>query len=769
MVKKYFALVTFLLLALLLAGPVKGELVQLGIPAGQELIKGNELTKVGRDLVALQESYETHVQLRSLEPFKPSNPYLRVVDQHVVVDAVASGEAEDLLAELEALGLQKGATFGRMVSGRLPIEAIEELQGVDSLKFVRPAYMATNVGLVTSQGDVAMRADIARTSVDVDGFGVTVGTLSDSFNCLGGAATDVANGDLPAGIAVLKDETGCGSGSDEGRAMMQLIHDVAPGASQAFHTAFDGMADFAQGIIELANAGADVITDDVFYFAEPMFQDGIIAQAVDQVVAMGIPYFSSAGNNGRNAYESDFRNSGVSGSRGARHDFDPGSEVDDLQTVTFAPGTTTFILQWSAPYASACTGCPGADSDLVIAVYNMDGSLIFASNVGNIGGDPIDIYTIRNSGSGPVQVQLGLELVAGTAPQRVKYWYQGPLTINQHDTASGTVFGHASAAGARAVGAAFYDETPAFGQNPPLLESFSSAGPQRIYFDTSGTPLSPFETRQKPEIVAPDGTNTTFFGSDISEDADSFPNFFCTSAAAPHAAAVAALMLEADPLLTPNEMYQIMQDTAIDMLTPGFDHDSGLGLIDAAAAILRGPDILPVEGTIGTEVEITNVSLGEKTPKVLIGESKCKVTTSTTSSVRCLIKKVKSTNPPGTYDVKITPKGKAFKGQPPIVLPNAFSIMAPDIQAVTTSGNSATLTGLFFGTKKVKAYLVVDGSGKRKKVKVTSLQMNPVTGFSQLEVTVSNKVMKKLESGSYDVIVANKVGSDTFTNGFTID
>ena len=39
MVKKYFALVTFLLLALLLAAPVKGELVQLGIPAGQELIK----------------------------------------------------------------------------------------------------------------------------------------------------------------------------------------------------------------------------------------------------------------------------------------------------------------------------------------------------------------------------------------------------------------------------------------------------------------------------------------------------------------------------------------------------------------------------------------------------------------------------------------------------------------------------------------------------------------------------------------------------------
>ena len=112
------------------------------------------------------------------------------------------------------------------------------------------------------------------------------------------------------------------------------------------------------------------------------------------------------------------------------------------------------------------------------------------------------------------------------------------------------------------------------------------------------------------------------------------------------------------------------------------------------------------------------------------------------------------------------PKGK---GALPMVIENAFSIIAPDIQAVTTSGNSATITGLFFGTKKVKAYLVVDGNGKRKKMKVTSLEMDSGTGFRQLEVKVSNKVLKKLEPGSYDVIVANKVGSDTFPNGFTID
>ena len=81
--------------------------------------------------------------------------------------------------------------------------------------------------------------------------------------------------------------------------MSQLVHDVAPGAGIAFHTAFNSEFDFAEGIIELADAGADVIVDDVRYFAEPFFMDGMIAQAVDIVSARGVPYYSSAGNQAR--------------------------------------------------------------------------------------------------------------------------------------------------------------------------------------------------------------------------------------------------------------------------------------------------------------------------------------------------------------------------------------------------------------------------------------------------------------------------------------
>ncbi len=179
----------------------------------------------------------------------------------------------------------------------------------------------------------------------------------------------------------------------------------------------------------------------------------------------------------------------------------------------------------------------------------------------------------------------------------MKYIYFNPgMAILEYATDSGTLFGHSNADGAEAVGAAFYFDTPPFGTAPPILEGFSSAGPQPILFDLADMPI-PDPMRMKPEIVAPDKANTTFFGSDIDDpgdgsDDDMFPNFEGTSAAAPHAAGVAALMLEAVPALTPSAIYTTLEMTAIDMDDPftpgfdmGFDFGTGFGLIDALIVV----------------------------------------------------------------------------------------------------------------------------------------------------------------------------------------
>ena len=179
-------------------------------------------------------------------------------------------------------------------------------------------------------------------------------------------------------------------------------------------------------------------------------------------------------------------------------------------------------------------------------------------------------------------------------------------TIDTFATHSSTNFGHSNSAGAMGVAASVYLATPAFGTDPPLLNDFSAKGGTPILFDTLGNRLAAPVDRQSPQVTGVDGANTTFFGSDISQDADSFPNFFGTSAAAPHVAAVAALMMQAaggPDSLSPQSIYSTLEETAHDILArvdfsnpispiqipidngAGFDVYSGFGLVDALAAI----------------------------------------------------------------------------------------------------------------------------------------------------------------------------------------
>lgn len=557
--------------------------------------KTGPMKKVGSDLALLHAASQvanTPAPQANTRPSKLNRFSSPVRGDKVVVDAVASGDPAALLADLKKLGLQQASTYGSVVSGLLPIKAIDKVAQLNSLQFARPAYAIKNVGLTTSQGVPAMRAGVARRKFGVNGTGVTVGVLSDSFNNLGGAAADVRSGDLPAGIKVLSDLPE--GGIDEGRAMMQLVHDVAPGANLAFHTAFLGRAGFANGILRLANkAKAKVIVDDVGYFDEPFFQDGIIAQAVDSVFAQGVSYFSAAGNNARNSYESAFKPSGQSQPVGEFHDFNPGPQVDVTQSITVPPDEELFIvLQWDSPFFSVSPSSGGSPNDLDVYLVDEAGLVLTESANVNIGGDAVEILYFRNRsilGEPGTKSKFNLVIVnfEDPNPGLMKYIWFGSrgVRVNEFNTASGTVYGHPNARGAEAVGAAFYRDTPAFSTNPAVLESYSSAEPTPILFDTAGNRLRKPRIRRKPEIVAPDGTNTTFFfpGDDI--EGDGFPNFFGTSAAAPHAAAVAALMLDAAPRTSPRTIYATLERTALDMNDPGFDFDSGFGFIQAERAL----------------------------------------------------------------------------------------------------------------------------------------------------------------------------------------
>ncbi len=607
----------------------------------------------------------------------------------VAIDAITRGDVQQLKAALEGLGLQKAAVFSNDVGGWLPVSALAAAAARTEVHSMRAAMSRTRSGAVTSQGDFVQQSAALRTADSLTGAGVTVGVLSDSYNCYAvyaeagsgvpatgyagyafngytaTAADDVTSGDLPASVNVLEEADCLNYGApvftpfgDEGRAMLQIVHDVAPSASLAFYTAETSEADFADGIAALAKAGATVIADDVGYYDEPFYQDGLVAQAVDTAEAAGVSYFSAAGNEGDASYENiapTFATLSSSGSNSGEYllNFDTTAAttttalpitLDAMEPGEFA----AIVLEWDQPYVTGAPDSGGATSrmDMCLTgatseftIENYDGDTVTCTGANATGVDPVQVLIIANpANASSATPQETLNLVIGLAdgtspPGRVKVVVETdgqidpPLTT--FATNSPTIQGHPGAAGALAVGAAFYFATPACGTTPATLESYSSVGGDPILFDSSGTRLATAIDRTKPNVVGPDGVNNTFLGFSLydagytgsnnllstsiasCQNDASYPNFFGTSAATPHVASIAALMLQANSALTPTQIYDALQSSALPMGGTTPNDSSGYGFVQAQAAIALLPAGAPTltsspsTVTVGTAATLT--------------------------------------------------------------------------------------------------------------------------------------------------------------------
>ncbi|HEY1604435.1 MAG TPA: hypothetical protein VGF77_02435, partial [Allosphingosinicella sp.] len=544
----------------------------------------------------------------ALDGFHSVNTAADVYDGMVAIDAVATnGDGAALLSQLEALGLQNGASYGGMAGGFISLDSLDSVSKASLLAFARPVYAVTEAGpgagSVVSQDVQAMHADTVQAG-GLTGAGITIGVISDSFNTSTSAdkyANDVTSGDLPAGINIIEDHP---AGTDEGRGMAQVAYDIAPGANFEFYTGDTSMADFAHGIVTLSQDHDQIIVDDLRYFAEPMFQDGILAQAEDEAYSNGSMVFSSAGNYADRAYDSAFRDSGQTftdpnnGVTYELHDFDPSAAVNTKQSVTQA-GTVDYILQWDQPFFSL--GGAGATSDLALLFFS-GASFLGEADSTHVGGDPIEIAGFN--GSGTLSVEIGVK--QGTPlPNEIKYaMIGGNSAINTFATSSATMYGHANSDHAIAVGAADWFNTPAFGQTPPLGEFFTSKGGQNILFDDHGNRLGTPEIRPGVAFTAADGGNTTFFSSDVSGDADTNPNFYGTSAAAPNAAAIAALLMQAEPHATRDQILTAMKNSGIDITA----NDNNINSHTTGVATGAGTDVWTGTGLIQADQALTNLA-----------------------------------------------------------------------------------------------------------------------------------------------------------------
>jgi hypothetical protein len=564
-----------------------------------------------------------------------SAPSSMLVNGMITVIAVAQpGQATQLRSQAEALGMVNITIAENTVHGQLPPATVSQLGSLSALNFARMAGpVKTYVGSVTSQGDRAMKTDAVRLRTSLNGSGVKIGVISDSYNALGGEAAGVASGNLPGAgnpngftkpVRVISD---LAERSDEGRAMAEIVHDVAPGAEILFHTGFRGEAAFANAVRELARQGATVIVDDVGYPFTPNFQDGLGARAVDEVVAAGVTYFTSACNSARQAYEAyafpgapvtvNDKNGSTIGTY-QPHQFISRDGVLSsflkIRIVKTAEGPQEILptVQWSQPWASLKEGSPGSKTDWDIFVYaepNFD-SLIFADVGTNFGRDAINPVLITLTGPVDSTVEAYIAIMAPVtrdanpiepgrnnwfaALDKLRFYLvgNGAELIETDSEPAGTIVGHQNSAGAISLCAARYDAVDASGNY--VARNFTSVGGVDIRINKNGFPT--FQDRQKPDLCGPDGGNTSFFApfgpNDF--DNDGFPNFGGTSASAPHAAAVGVLMKQARHDLRPNQIRQILKNTAHDMKDPyspfspfdrGQDTTTGAGFIDADRAL----------------------------------------------------------------------------------------------------------------------------------------------------------------------------------------
>jgi hypothetical protein len=481
-----------------------------------------------------------------------------------------------LLAWIESLGGTVVNHFAnrRSVRARIPLERVEELAALAEVQSVRPADRAYTRMIDVSEGDVAHRADQVRADLGVDGTGVAIGVLSDGVDSL---ASLQASGDLPPNVTVLSGQAGSGS---EGTAILEILHDLAPGAELLFATAFSGQASFANNITALRNAGADIIVDDVGYFAEAVFQDDDVADAVNTVTADGALYFSSAGNAGNlndgssGVWEGDFALSGESVSGSPAHDFG-GGVIGNAITVDTQ---SVFTLHWSDPQG-------GSANDYDLFLTNKPMTVIFAASTNvqdGIGAD--DPYEVIGSGF-TNDKNRNLIVVKTSGADRFLHLNanRGALELGT----DGQTSGHSAARAAFSVAAVDVRGAAGAGgtfDGTESVQTYSSDGPRIIFYEADGSPISPGdfsssggEIRQKPDLAAADCVSTA---------TPSFATFCGTSAAAPHAAAIAALLLEMAQQngRTVDDVEDALVLAALDIEAPGVDRDSGYGIVDARAA-----------------------------------------------------------------------------------------------------------------------------------------------------------------------------------------
>jgi hypothetical protein len=621
---------------------------------------------------------------------------LRINGNDEVQVYILVGDASDVsLAALTAAGARievQDRALGR-VQAEVPLSRLEAIASLPFVNVVRlPTYARHRIGAVTTEADPILETDAVRQQFSLDGSGVRVGVLSDGIkgvfatgcttNCLGVDKGPISTADLPssAGVrnasGVLTTSSGgivgrsfrangdlegtppssCGfaGAGAEGTALLEIVHDLAPGARLSFANA-DTDLEFVQAVNFLA-ASNDVVLDDISFIGQPA--DGTSAVSRNTAAALNnaaFPiraYFTSAGNDADSHYFQTYTNSGIDGATvgginntGRLHLFQRTGDTTDVLGLGSQPynvlrlpanGEVAISLTWDDPFGSSSN-----NYDLYLVQQSTGRVVASSTDVQNGRQDPAEFIDYVNRGSADTFRIVVQNVRDAAQPRRLNLFAFQPecaaggpqvLAPPQHErlnfnTASRSVAAQSDAAGTPvsvvSVGAVCSASAAAAGKFSGGNESCNDTSNSTIEFFSSRGPT--LDGRVKPDVTAVDGVSVTGAGS--------FPTpFFGTSAAVAHMGGVSALVLQSAPCLLSRttsttaaddargRLRSLIVNSAVPLARPLPDNTFGTGRADALAALQptlptwSGRSTLTVDGTTPLGAVLSPAQLGFSDP-----------------------------------------------------------------------------------------------------------------------------------------------------------
>ncbi len=449
-------------------------------------------------------------------------------------------ETEPLVEELELRGIKVTAVSDNLMDIAVPLELIEQalLAGDPGSLFENMLLLEHIVRIRLPRGSIQHMGDVEIESLGVinadawqeagfTGKGLKIGVLDLGFN----KYRSLLGTELPAEVKVRSFISGVDADESDtvhGTAVAEIIHDIAPDA-ELFFAAYDTDTEQRLAADWLVSQGVNIISHSAGSIFGPMDGSGPEARMVDRIAAGGVLWVNSAGNMAESHYRGTFTDEDGDGF----HEFSPEDEL-----MGFSPqGRSSMALNWDA--------WDSGDQDLDLLVLDKDMNRIVSSeNLQNGPGDEAgEFITYVFFDRGPYYIAIRANQV--TRPVVVDFYIYNAKRL-EYPTPGYSITTPADARGALTVAATFWSDD--------VLEEYSSNGPSH-------------DGRPKPDISAPTGVQSAAYGEE----------FFGTSAAAPHVSGSAALVWQAFPWFTAQQVADFLKEHAKDLGPAGVDTQFGHG------------------------------------------------------------------------------------------------------------------------------------------------------------------------------------------------